>query len=775
MNGIRRAAHGWRISAYGAVRARVWILGITLVATAVLGGATAQGAGVARRIQRVSVTAASAQADGSSLFPVADSSGRYTAFQTSAAALAPGAASAPAIVVRDSQNGAVSVISNGWDGSPANGNCVSPSISADGRYVAFASAADNLDPGDTNRSWDVFVRDRTTGELSLVSSSTAGGFGNDDSYAPRISADGRWVVFTSTASNLVGGDIGSHADVFIRDLLLKTTRRVSEAAGGTEADGDSGSPSVNSDGSKVAFASKATNLVAGLAAGTDNVFVRDLAPGGLVSAVSVSSAGTAGNLSSYAPSIDAAGTRVAFESLASNLVDADVNDARDVFLRDLSAHTTRLVSVSASGVQGDAESRDPAISPDGKNVLFSSHASRLVPGDPAGVSDVFLADVASGSITRISERPDGGQANGASSGASFAGDASRVLFHSDASDLVAGDTNGTSDIFAFDWVAVLDPPTPVTPTGPRVYDRVAGPDRYTTAIEASRRAFPDGAGVVIIASGGTWPDALGGSALAGSLGGPLLLTKSGALPDSVRQEIGRLSARKAVILGGTTSVSPAVEAALKSMLGAGNVSRLGGPNRYDTAALIGAEVTRLRGARFDGTVLVATGGNYPDALAGSPVAAYAGRPIVLVNPTTKAFSLPAGTRRAVILGGPASVAPVVETRLRSMLGGNVLRLGGANRYQAAATIAQWGVDDVHLKWDGATIATGEKFPDALSGGVMAARFGSVVLLTTTAALSDPAQAKLAANAASIHTLRVVGGPASVSAGTFAQIKRTVGN
>ena len=738
-------------------------------------GAVAPAAAASQLIlTRTDVSPAAVQANGASYFPSADSTGRFVAFQSRATNLAAGIASASGIVVRDTQTGSVTVLSLGLAGAAANGDCVAPSMSADGRYVVFASIADNLVAGDDNRAWDVFVGDILSGDLALVSTSTLGGVAGGDSFAPVISADGRFVAFVSDAADIVAGGTGAHAQVYVRDLATRTTRLVSAGIGGVEGDADSSAPAIDADGTRIAFVSEATNLVAGAANGLGQVYARD-AVSATTELVSASTTGQTGNLASYAPAIDADGSRIAFDSLASNLVAGDTNAARDVFLRDVSAKTTALVSVSASGVQGDAESRDAAISSDGVKVLFSSHASRLAPGDPGGVADVLLADSSTGTVTRVSSRADGGQADGSSSGARFSADGTRVVFHSEASDLVSGDTNGVADVFSAEWVAVADPTTPPAVPGQRTFDRVSGADRYATAVETSKRAFPDGSGVVVLASGENWPDALGGSALAGALGGPLLLTRPSTLPEVVRQELTRLGTRRVVILGGTTSVSPAVEAALKGRFGASGVTRLGGANRYDTAALIAGEVVRVKGAAFDGTVLVATGGNYPDALAGSPVAAAAGRPIVLVNPKTGGFALPAGAKRAAILGGPASVSSAVESRLRSALGsGSVVRLGGANRYQAAQTIGQWGVSDAHLSWSGVTLATGEKFTDALSGGVMAARLGSVVLLTPGASLSPYAKAPLTSNAGAIYRVYVVGGPSSVSPNVLTQIKRAVG-
>lgn len=298
--------------------------------------------------------------------------------------------------------------------------------------------------------------------------------------------------------------------------------------------------------------------------------------------------------------------------------------------------------------------------------------------------------------------------------------------------------------------------------------RVWGLDRYLTSTEASRRAFTT-ADTVVIATGSNWPDALGGSALAGAVGGPLLLTTPGALPTSVRDEIVRLGATKAYVLGGTGAVSTAVENTLKALVG-GNVKRLKGDDRYATARAIAEETVAQLGPAYTGGVLVATGANFPDATAASPLAAALGRPIVLVNRATGAYHLPTGATSALILGGVNVVPGAVEDSLELALGdANVLRKGGANRYETAALVAQAGVD-AGMSWNGVGLATGENFPDALAGGAMLGAWNGVMLLTTPAALRAEAYTKISANKSKIDTLYVIGGDGAVSSSVFTAAK-----
>lgn len=293
------------------------------------------------------------------------------------------------------------------------------------------------------------------------------------------------------------------------------------------------------------------------------------------------------------------------------------------------------------------------------------------------------------------------------------------------------------------------------------YVPVAGLNRYETAVEASKRAFPSGADTVIIATGANWPDALGGAALAGSVNGPLLLTDPAALPATVEAEVTRLGATSAYILGGTGAVSPAVETKLTGMLGSGNVTRLAGTDRFGTAKAVADKVIALRGGAFDGTAFVATGANFPDALGASPIAAAKGWPILLA-PASEAPYVPASVNNAVILGGTGAVSAAVEASLKTALGDtNVSRQGGTDRYATAALVAEFG-NNSGLVWDGVGIATGAAFPDALSGGAMLGSLDTVMLLTPTAALAPSAQTALADAKAEIGTVHFIGGTGAVS-------------
>jgi Ca2+-binding RTX toxin-like protein len=336
-------------------------------------------------------------------------------------------------------------------GNQGNSDSSSPSISADGRFVAFFSRASNLVPGDTNNNIDIFVRDLLTNTTTRVSIDSAGNQGNSDSSSPSISADGRFVAFASFASNLLPN---MRYDILVRDLLTNTTTNISVDSAGNPANNFSSSPSISADGRFVAFDSFASNLVAG---DTNNnspvrnsdIFLRDLLTSTTTRA-SIDSAGNQGNSNSFSPSISADGRFVAFQSFVSNLVPGDTNNQPDIFVRGLLTNTTTLVSVDSAGNQGNNFSSSPSISSDGRFVAFKSFASNLVPGDTNNQPDIFVRDLSTNTTTRVSVDSAGNQGNNLSSSPSISADGRFVAFKSLASNLVPENTNNQSGIFVRD-------------------------------------------------------------------------------------------------------------------------------------------------------------------------------------------------------------------------------------------------------------------------------------------------------------------------------------
>jgi Tol biopolymer transport system component len=324
-----------------------------------------------------------------------------------------------------------------------------PHLSADGRYVAFVSDADDLVYDDTNDSSDIFVHDRDTVKTTRVSLSSSGGEGNDLSAISSISGDGDYVAFGSYASNLIGGDTNGYADIFVHDWESEATARVSVAYDGSEGDGLSAISSISSNGRYVALESSASNLVSGDTNGTIDVFVHDRSSR-RIARVSVASDGSQADGESLDPSISATGSYVAFESFASNLVEGDTNGTMDIFVHARGSGDTTRVSLASDGAQADGQSWDPSISATGRYVAFRSDAYNLVEGDTNSAVDIFVHDRQTGETTRVSLASDGTQANQDSTACAISADGRYVAFASYASNLVSGDTNGASDVFVHD-------------------------------------------------------------------------------------------------------------------------------------------------------------------------------------------------------------------------------------------------------------------------------------------------------------------------------------
>lgn len=341
----------------------------------------------------------------------------------------------------------VSVTSAGAQGNLASGPAA---ISSDGRYVAFASNASNLVSGDTNGVSDIFVRDTQAGTTTRVSTTDLGGQADGTSLAPAISADGRYVAFVSDATNLVLLDLNGQRDAFVKDTLLGTVVRSSTSVLGLAGNGATSAVSISSTGRYVAMTSAATNLAGSDTNGVTDIYVKDTLLGdlGTISRVSTDSAGAQANGASNHPSISGDGRYVALESDATNLAGSDTNGVRDVFMKDTQVGTTTRVSTDAAGAQANGQSDTP--STEGRYVAFRSSATNLVSGDSNGAGDIFLKDTSGGAIIRISLDSAGAQANGASSSPAISSDGRYVAFDSAASNLVTGDGNGVSDAFLRD-------------------------------------------------------------------------------------------------------------------------------------------------------------------------------------------------------------------------------------------------------------------------------------------------------------------------------------
>lgn len=459
---------------------------------------------------RVSVANNGAQADGDSLAPALSADGEKVVFSSRASNLVAGDTNSKRdIFVHDLQMGETIRVSVADDGTQTNSDSQHPVLSADGRKVAFSSGASNLISGDTNRERDIFVHDLLTGKTVRTSVASNGAQGNDGSFRPALSGDGQTVVFSSESSNLIAndtnqrfdvfvnntisgvtllasnadsslrtasnrhfeqpvlsadgrtvlfisaarnlvvGDTNDELDVFVYDLPTSEIKRASVATGGVQARSLSLEAALSADGQKVAFTSRASNLVADDTNSERDIFVHDLQTL-KTSRASVASDGAQGNGTSVQPALSGDGQTVAFRSEASSLVTDDVNGQADIFVHDLQTLETRRVSVAGDGVQGNGDSADPALSANGRKIVFSSIADNLVAGDTNNERDIFMHNLQTGETQRISVANNGAQGNGKSEQPSLSSDGQVVAFRSEASNLVADDTNGQADIFIHD-------------------------------------------------------------------------------------------------------------------------------------------------------------------------------------------------------------------------------------------------------------------------------------------------------------------------------------
>ncbi len=368
-----------------------------------------------------------------------------TAVIAAASLAAPAAAISPAVqTVRTAR---VSVDSRELQGNDISGRSARPALNADGTVIAFDSIADNLVTGDTNQSDDVFVRNRTTGRTHRVSVSSTGVQANGTSSRPDVSNDGRYVVFDSSASNLVPGDTNNRTDVFMHDRMTGETTLVSQSSSGQQGNDSSFSPVISGNGHLVAFTTNATNLTRRPTNGA--IVIRNLLTG-RTSIGSFRLDGTAAPAAS--PSLSANGRYLAFASFVPDVVAGDTNDAFDVFVRDRRLGITTRVSVDSEGAEAQGGgSFEPSLSADGHEVAFASEATNLVADDTNGVQDIFAHDMSNGTTQRVSVASDGSQADGQSDGPGIRGgstfgpdisaDGTKVAFDSIATNLVADDSN----------------------------------------------------------------------------------------------------------------------------------------------------------------------------------------------------------------------------------------------------------------------------------------------------------------------------------------------
>jgi PKD repeat protein len=403
-------------------------------------------------------TSGTEEANGASINPIISADGRFVVFESDASNLIAGDTNnATDIFLFDAQNNALEHVSMGLNGAQTNGDSTNPVISGNGRYIAFQSLASNIVSGDSNQVIDIFLHDRESGSTTRVSVSSSGAQASSHSYGPSISDDGRVIAFYSQATNLVSGDSNRSLDVFVRDTLTGTTERVSVAANGAQANMDSWQSRISADGQHVVFASNASNLTAGDTNNAQDIFLVDR-QGPVITLISNTSAGLPSNRHSAYPAVSADGQFVVFESSASNLVPGDNNSEIDIFLYDRSQPSITRVNTSTSGADANGPAFQSAISRDGQFVSFFSYASNLVESDTNPFEDVFVYDRQTGEMELLTNTEDGQPADSGSYNPSLSADGRYVTLFSLASNLVAPDTNEVDDVFLFDRGPSNNPP-----------------------------------------------------------------------------------------------------------------------------------------------------------------------------------------------------------------------------------------------------------------------------------------------------------------------------
>lgn len=406
-------------------------------------------------MSRASVDADEQEANGYNMVSSISSNGRYIAFYSDASNLVSDDTNNKGDIFRkDLQTGEVIRVSTDSSGNEANSGSWYSSISSNGRYVVFDSGASNLVSDDTNGQWDIFRKDLQTGTTVRVSTDSIGNQANSGSdWASSISSDGRYVAFSSAANNLVAGDTNSKKDIFRKDLQTGEIEIVSTDQSDSQADAASWDPSMSADGRYIAFHSGAANLVSGDTNGTGDIFRKDMETKEIVRATTDSLGNQAYGYSD-SPSISSDGRYIVFFSVASNLVSGDTNAKKDIFRKDLETSQTVRVNVDSVGNQANDESNYSSISSDGRYVVFDTKASNLIPNDSNNDWDVYRKDMQTDEITRINVNSLGYQSDFSSKytekAPTISSDGRFIVFDSIASDMVSGDSNIKYDIFFAD-------------------------------------------------------------------------------------------------------------------------------------------------------------------------------------------------------------------------------------------------------------------------------------------------------------------------------------
>jgi Tol biopolymer transport system component len=358
------------------------------------------------------------------------------------------------VLRRDRLSGATSIAMTSSSGAQPDDDCLWPRVSADGRYVACYTFATNLVPGDTNGAGDVFVHDLVTGATVRATLTSTGQQIPGYVFTYDLSADGRYVAFSSDDPGIVPGDTNGVFDVFVRDLVAGTTERVSLGAGGAQADAQSFEfVRISGNGRYVLFTSEAGNLAPNDNNGTTDVYLRDRTLG-TTSLIDKTPAGFAGDYGADDSWMTPDARFIVFASYSDNLVAGDLNLSTDIFLADRTTGTLELVSVGNGGVPANWGSAHPTVSHDGRFVAFTTNATNLIPLDVNGnVNDVYVRDRVLGTTVLASVSSSGEQGESGGDLLTFSSDGTWLIYSSDSTNLAATDTNAFSDVYLRDTSA----------------------------------------------------------------------------------------------------------------------------------------------------------------------------------------------------------------------------------------------------------------------------------------------------------------------------------
>lgn len=400
-------------------------------------------------MERISVSSNAIQANGTSAWPAISRDGRFILYHSNATNLVSGDTNnAQDVFLYDRLTRTTQRVSLSQGGIQANNRSGFGDLSDNGRFVTFHSEATNLIPNDTNNAWDVFFRDMQTGQFSRISVTSTGQQANATSIFPDISGNGRFIAFYSEATNLVPNDTNGVEDVFLHDRLAGTTERISVTSGGIQGNGPSIFPDISADGRFVIYESDATNLVPNDTNNATDIFLYNRLTK-TTQRISLNSAGQQGNGKASYAVIAANNRHVTYVSYATNIDPDDPNILGDIYVRDLFAGTTELISYGINNQPSNGESHYPVLSSNGRFIAYHSEASNLVPGDTNNNADVFLYDRQTGSTIRANLSTTGSQANAPSFDVAISGNGHFLTFQSHATNLVPGDTNATADVFLY--------------------------------------------------------------------------------------------------------------------------------------------------------------------------------------------------------------------------------------------------------------------------------------------------------------------------------------